>query len=96
MVKVEVEIVVTLKYSIFRYFVVVALLRLHQTSNVFVANLPSHVTEQSLGMFFARIGPVGSVSDNSPPPAECLHYPEGQSNVATHRRNSRTWRRYDC
>ncbi|KAF9051132.1 hypothetical protein BDZ89DRAFT_1154041 [Hymenopellis radicata] len=32
-----------------------------QTSNVFVANLPSHVTEQSLGMFFARMGPVGSV-----------------------------------
>ncbi|KAJ6499101.1 hypothetical protein C8R45DRAFT_897921 [Mycena sanguinolenta] len=32
-----------------------------QTSNVFVANLPSHVTEQSLGIFFARCGPVGSV-----------------------------------
>ncbi|KAK0195388.1 hypothetical protein F5146DRAFT_1100904 [Armillaria mellea] len=32
-----------------------------QTSNVFVANLPHHVTEQSLGVFFARIGPVGSV-----------------------------------
>ncbi|PBK91457.1 hypothetical protein ARMGADRAFT_202870 [Armillaria gallica] len=32
-----------------------------QTSNVFVANLPPHVTEQSLGVFFARIGPVGSV-----------------------------------
>ncbi|KAF9070133.1 hypothetical protein BDP27DRAFT_1382923 [Rhodocollybia butyracea] len=31
------------------------------TSNVFVANLPSNVTEQSLGMFFARAGPVGSV-----------------------------------
>ena len=32
-----------------------------QTSNVFVANLPPHVTEQSLGNFFARVGPVGSV-----------------------------------
>jgi RNA recognition motif-containing protein len=35
---------------------------IHQTSNIFVANLPPHVTEQSLGNFFARIGPVGSVS----------------------------------
>ncbi|KAJ7496036.1 hypothetical protein B0H11DRAFT_1716178 [Mycena galericulata] len=32
-----------------------------QTSNIFVANLPAHVTEQSLGIFFARCGPVGSV-----------------------------------
>ncbi|TFL02447.1 hypothetical protein BDV98DRAFT_528109 [Pterulicium gracile] len=32
-----------------------------ETSNVFVANLPAHVTEQSLGQFFARAGPVGSV-----------------------------------
>ncbi|KAI9508225.1 hypothetical protein F5148DRAFT_1198407 [Russula earlei] len=32
-----------------------------ETSNVFVANLPPHVTEQSLGTFFARMGPVGSV-----------------------------------
>ncbi|THH31788.1 hypothetical protein EUX98_g2410 [Antrodiella citrinella] len=32
-----------------------------ETSNVFVANLPPHVTEQSLGQFFARCGPVGSV-----------------------------------
>ncbi|KAK7053478.1 hypothetical protein VNI00_004104 [Paramarasmius palmivorus] len=32
-----------------------------ETSNVFVANLPPHVTEQSLGNFFARAGPVGSV-----------------------------------
>ncbi|KII92895.1 hypothetical protein PLICRDRAFT_155797 [Plicaturopsis crispa FD-325 SS-3] len=32
-----------------------------ETSNVFVANLPPHVTEQSLGNFFARCGPVGSV-----------------------------------
>ncbi|KAF9010504.1 hypothetical protein BDQ17DRAFT_1387745 [Cyathus striatus] len=32
-----------------------------QTSNVFVANLPSHVTEQALGNFFAKAGPVGSV-----------------------------------
>ncbi|KAA1476033.1 hypothetical protein DENSPDRAFT_826777 [Dentipellis sp. KUC8613] len=32
-----------------------------ETTNLFVANLPPHVTEQSLGMFFARCGPVGSV-----------------------------------
>ncbi|TFK73938.1 hypothetical protein BDN72DRAFT_834269 [Pluteus cervinus] len=32
-----------------------------QTSNVFVANLPQHVTEQTLGQFFAKYGPVGSV-----------------------------------
>ncbi|KAH7913168.1 hypothetical protein BJ138DRAFT_1059623 [Hygrophoropsis aurantiaca] len=32
-----------------------------ETCNVFVANLPSNVTEQSLGTFFARQGPVGSV-----------------------------------
>ncbi|KAH9176395.1 hypothetical protein EDB89DRAFT_1941163 [Lactarius sanguifluus] len=32
-----------------------------ETSNVFVANLPPHVTEQGLGNFFARMGPVGSV-----------------------------------
>jgi U2-associated protein SR140 len=35
-----------------------------QTSNVFVANLPPHVTEQTLGNFFARCGPVGSVRLN--------------------------------
>ncbi|KAF8650446.1 hypothetical protein AX16_005249 [Volvariella volvacea WC 439] len=32
-----------------------------QTSNVFVANLPANVTETSLGQFFAKYGPVGSV-----------------------------------
>ncbi|GBE81127.1 hypothetical protein SCP_0308530 [Sparassis crispa] len=32
-----------------------------ETSNVFVANLPPYVNEQSLGNFFARVGPVGSV-----------------------------------
>ncbi|EPQ57387.1 hypothetical protein GLOTRDRAFT_127735 [Gloeophyllum trabeum ATCC 11539] len=32
-----------------------------ETTNIFVANLPPHVTEQSLGTFFARCGPVGSV-----------------------------------
>ncbi|KAL1742478.1 hypothetical protein HDZ31DRAFT_65934 [Schizophyllum fasciatum] len=31
------------------------------TSNLFVANLPAHVTEPSLGQLFARAGPVGSV-----------------------------------
>ncbi|KAI6026159.1 hypothetical protein BKA83DRAFT_4239283 [Pisolithus microcarpus] len=32
-----------------------------ETTNLFVANLPPNVTEQSLGTFFARHGPVGSV-----------------------------------
>ncbi|KAF6760131.1 hypothetical protein DFP72DRAFT_883300 [Ephemerocybe angulata] len=32
-----------------------------QTTNLFVANLPPHVTENSMGNFFARVGPVGSV-----------------------------------
>ncbi|CAE6532395.1 unnamed protein product [Rhizoctonia solani] len=31
------------------------------TTNVFVANLPTNIDESSLGMFFARVGPVGSV-----------------------------------
>ncbi|PPQ62946.1 hypothetical protein CVT24_006186 [Panaeolus cyanescens] len=31
------------------------------TTNLFVANLPHHVTEPLLGNFFAKIGPVGSV-----------------------------------
>ncbi|KAG8863522.1 hypothetical protein FRB96_008262 [Tulasnella sp. 330] len=31
------------------------------TTNIFVTNLPMGVTEQSLGMFFAKHGPVGSV-----------------------------------
>lgn len=66
-----------------------------QTSNVFVANLPSHVTEQTLGNFFARAGPVGSV---------CIHYIAlhliqcviGQSNVATYRPFSWSGFRYEC
>lgn len=41
--------------------VVEVLAHILQTSNIFVANLPPYVNEQSLGMFFARIGPVGSV-----------------------------------
>ncbi|CDO77314.1 hypothetical protein BN946_scf184775.g4 [Trametes cinnabarina] len=32
-----------------------------ETTNLFVTNLPAHVNEQTLGMFFARAGPVGSV-----------------------------------
>ncbi|KAI8993033.1 hypothetical protein BD414DRAFT_514089 [Trametes punicea] len=32
-----------------------------ETTNLFVTNLPAHVNEQALGMFFARAGPVGSV-----------------------------------
>ncbi|KAH9485183.1 Protein RRC1-like [Psilocybe cubensis] len=45
-----------------------------QTTNLFVANLPQHVTEPNLGKFFARAGPVGSVkimwprADLPPPP----------------------------
>lgn len=37
-----------------------------KTSNVFVANLPSHVTEETLGNFFAKVGPVGSVRNLFP------------------------------
>jgi len=36
-----------------------------KTSNVFVANLPPHVTEETLGNFFAKVGPVGSVRNIS-------------------------------
>lgn len=36
-----------------------------KTSNVFVANLPPHVTEETLGIFFAKVGPVGSVRNLS-------------------------------
>ncbi|KAH7108043.1 hypothetical protein BKA62DRAFT_630129 [Auriculariales sp. MPI-PUGE-AT-0066] len=32
-----------------------------ETSNLFVANLPLHITEPVLGAFFSRHGPVGSV-----------------------------------
>ncbi|KZO98980.1 hypothetical protein CALVIDRAFT_535077 [Calocera viscosa TUFC12733] len=32
-----------------------------ETTNVFVASLPAGVTEQSLGTYFAKCGPVGSV-----------------------------------
>ncbi|KAG8963703.1 hypothetical protein FRC03_002675 [Tulasnella sp. 419] len=31
------------------------------TTNVFVSNLPTTITEHSMGMFFAKMGPVGSV-----------------------------------
>ncbi|KAG9316395.1 hypothetical protein JVU11DRAFT_2428 [Chiua virens] len=55
-----------------------------ETSNLFVANLPSNVTEQSLGQFFARHGPVGSVK---------IMWPRGDgssgpgSDMTTSRRN---------
>ncbi|KAK7472677.1 hypothetical protein VKT23_000790 [Stygiomarasmius scandens] len=39
-----------------------------QTTNIFVANLPANITEQSLGNFFARVGPVGSVKVMWPRP----------------------------
>ncbi|THU95415.1 hypothetical protein K435DRAFT_859639, partial [Dendrothele bispora CBS 962.96] len=39
-----------------------------QTSNIFVANLPANITEQALGHFFARAGPVGSVKIMWPRP----------------------------
>ncbi|CEL60806.1 U2-associated protein SR140 [Rhizoctonia solani AG-1 IB] len=38
------------------------------TTNIFVANLPSNIDENSLGMFFARMGPVGSVCPYYLPP----------------------------
>lgn len=54
-----------------------------QTSNVFVANLPPHVTEQSLGNFFARMGPVGSVGASVPLSFHSLIGNKGQNYVAT-------------
>jgi len=53
-----------------------------QTSNIFVANLPPHVTEQSLGNFFARMGPVGSVGVSVPLNFHSLICNEGQNYVA--------------
>ncbi|ORX39062.1 hypothetical protein BD324DRAFT_618400 [Kockovaella imperatae] len=32
-----------------------------ESTNLFVGNLPSNVTEETLGLFFAKIGPVGTV-----------------------------------
>nr|XP_019009713.1 U2-associated protein SR140 [Kwoniella pini CBS 10737]OCF48494.1 U2-associated protein SR140 [Kwoniella pini CBS 10737] len=32
-----------------------------ETTNLFISNLPSNITEESLGMFFAKLGPVGAV-----------------------------------
>ncbi|WVR09161.1 hypothetical protein IAU60_006223 [Kwoniella sp. DSM 27419] len=32
-----------------------------ETTNLFVSNLPSNITEESLGLFFAKLGPVGTV-----------------------------------
>jgi RNA recognition motif-containing protein len=55
-----------------------------QTSNVFVANLPPHVTEQSLGTFFARMGPVGSVGVYIPFNLPFAYVGDkGQNHVAT-------------
>ncbi|KAK8843431.1 hypothetical protein IAR55_007088 [Kwoniella newhampshirensis] len=32
-----------------------------ETTNLFISNLPSNITEESLGLFFAKMGPVGKV-----------------------------------
>ncbi|WRT68937.1 uncharacterized protein IL334_005919 [Kwoniella shivajii] len=32
-----------------------------ETTNLFISNLPSNITEESLGLFFAKLGPVGTV-----------------------------------
>ncbi|WWD06619.1 hypothetical protein V865_004712 [Kwoniella europaea PYCC6329] len=32
-----------------------------ETTNLFISNLPSNITEESLGMFFAKLGPIGTV-----------------------------------
>lgn len=39
--------------------------RFIQTSNIFVANLPPNITEATLGNFFAKHGPIGSVSNEA-------------------------------
>nr|XP_018259054.1 U2-associated protein SR140 [Kwoniella dejecticola CBS 10117]OBR81212.1 U2-associated protein SR140 [Kwoniella dejecticola CBS 10117] len=33
----------------------------HDTTNLFISNLPSNINEESLGLFFAKLGPVGAV-----------------------------------
>ncbi|WVQ93326.1 hypothetical protein IAU59_000394 [Kwoniella sp. CBS 9459] len=32
-----------------------------ETTNLFISNLPSNINEESLGLFFAKLGPVGTV-----------------------------------
>ncbi|KAG2368097.1 hypothetical protein BDR07DRAFT_1391851 [Suillus spraguei] len=58
-----------------------------ETSNLFVANLPSNVTEQSLGTFFARHGPVGSVKIMWPR-GDVVTGPGGDMTASRRNRNS--------
>ncbi|KAG2119581.1 uncharacterized protein F5147DRAFT_664710 [Suillus discolor] len=58
-----------------------------ETSNLFVANLPSNVTEQSLGTFFARHGPVGSVKIMWPR-GDIVAGPGGDMTASRRNRNS--------
>lgn len=58
-----------------------------ETSNLFVANLPSNVTEQSLGTFFARHGPVGSVKIMWPR-GDVVAGPGGDMTASRRNRNS--------
>lgn len=49
-----------------------------QTTNLYVGNLPEAAKEQSLGMLFAKMGPVGSVKIfwprfDEPPPGTDVH-----------------------
>nr|XP_019047928.1 U2-associated protein SR140 [Kwoniella bestiolae CBS 10118]OCF26858.1 U2-associated protein SR140 [Kwoniella bestiolae CBS 10118] len=32
-----------------------------ETTNLFISNLPSNISEESLGLFFAKLGPIGTV-----------------------------------
>ncbi|KAI0266790.1 hypothetical protein BC834DRAFT_873532 [Gloeopeniophorella convolvens] len=58
-----------------------------ETSNIFVANLPPHVTEQGLGNFFARMGPVGSVKIMWPR-GDAPHGPGADMTAARRQKNS--------
>ncbi|CCM01499.1 uncharacterized protein FIBRA_03553 [Fibroporia radiculosa] len=58
-----------------------------ETSNIFVANLPPHVSEQSLGNFFARIGPVGSVKIMWPR-GDATHGPGADMTTSRRTKNS--------
>ncbi|KAF8756938.1 kinase-like protein [Rhizoctonia solani] len=44
------------------------------TTNIFVANLPANIDENSLGMFFARIGPVDPYAHFLSPPLPSLPF----------------------
>jgi U2-associated protein SR140 len=59
-----------------------------QTTNLFVSNLPTHVTEQAVGMFFAKHGPVGSVKVMWPRTDASLSGPGADMNASRRTKGS--------